>query len=187
VTGLRLCTGLCTGTGDCPCQGDVLNAASNAKSSSANLCRNPCHFDTTDLTLDGNCCVASGDASFFHVALSDKKVDFADTTPACPAVEPRVESHLSRCPLQLTSGPGVLLGNAIVLSQNAGLPAELVCMPQPLGGARLLAVYVRCGLLRLLATATRSASRSTAKMTDAPFTRMSRSLRTLAALLDPAR
>jgi hypothetical protein len=46
----------------------------------------------------------------------------------------------------------LLLDNAIVLSQNAGLGGRIGLHAATAGGDGLLAVYGRCGLLRLPAT-----------------------------------
>ena len=47
----------------------------------------------------------------------------------------------------------VLLDNAIVLSQNAGLEGRIGLHAAPAGGDGLLVMYGRCGLMRLPATA----------------------------------
>jgi hypothetical protein len=47
----------------------------------------------------------------------------------------------------------VLLDNAIVLSQNAGLEGRIGLHAAPAGGDGLLMMYGRCGLMRLPATA----------------------------------
>jgi hypothetical protein len=47
----------------------------------------------------------------------------------------------------------VLIDNAIVLSQNAGLGGRIGLLAAVAGGDKLLALYERCGLLRLPVTA----------------------------------
>jgi hypothetical protein len=80
----------------------------------------------------------------------------------------------------------VLLDNAIVLSQNAGLSGRMGLHAAAAGGAGLLTVYVKCGLLQLPATA--PLPTSIRRKNDGRFFYADQSVaEALAALLDPSR
>ncbi len=99
------------------------------------------------------------------------------------------DSDVLRAEFRMSEPPAlgrVLLDNAIVLAQNAGLGGRIGLHPAAAGGRALLNVYAACGLTRLAATA--PLAPGVKRQSDGRFFVADETqAEVLAALLDPSR